>query len=577
MTKTIICTGFHRSGTSLAGQILYLAKIPMALNMLQGNIANPDGYFEDLVAIHMHDRFLSNAGTSWKYHNEIELQQDSTMISRELKDYIEKRDNVSTDLWAVKDPRASLFLPAWKNALAGNGCYVLMYRHWSLCFQSMFKRHSRWIAHKLLSGEELEKHIVFWQQPELIAQMWLTYNKALIQFIKTNPKITLLVPQQALLEGFNLIDAINSKFNLQLEQPAESPVKREYTLEYVESLTIEHLSSELFNELNDVYKQLSELTNAPFAELKPKIRKVNIDKMRTKYLLDKLESSPYSSQKNSTKNEKMDNSLQLSYLLEHYKRLSYNELINHLNFFSNCLNSETFEQLLPVGIWLFDKDDTNWRSNEWLGRIYGKLDKFKQSEFYFQKAIQIKGCPLSVSILLADTYLNQGKFKSAEYFYNLAKQAQTTNPKLSQSLSLLFKLQGKYKEALIESEIALSIDEGNQNYQLELIDIYENLGETDNARKKARYFFEKYRYEKIGIKYSSLMFDLSPRKNQNGYIKNIEKTLSIENVNNWSVEQKDFYQKLPLIDSFIMNILCHWSSVTCLREESLIYLGSFKE
>ncbi len=293
MKTAIICAGFHRSGTSLAGQMLHQAQIPMALKLLHGNVANPDGYFEDLVAIHMHERLLESVNSNWMFHGEVELTQDSSIVSDELKKYIKKRADVCKDIWSVKDPRASLFLPAWQTALNNTGRFVLMYRHWSLCLQSMYKRHSRWIAHKLLSGKKLEKHIIFWKEPELAAKMWLAYNKAIVKFVKSSPNNTLLISHAALLEEFDLIDAINRKFSLSIKQLNKSPVKKEYSLESVDNLTFEHLPLDLVNELDSIYKQLCELSHAPQIGLMPIVNKLTVNQTNIVSMIHQLNNNPY--------------------------------------------------------------------------------------------------------------------------------------------------------------------------------------------------------------------------------------------------------------------------------------------
>ena len=64
MNTPIICAGFHRSGTSLASQMLHLSGLPFAIEEMPGSVSNPDGHFEDLFAMRMHDDFLSDMGTN---------------------------------------------------------------------------------------------------------------------------------------------------------------------------------------------------------------------------------------------------------------------------------------------------------------------------------------------------------------------------------------------------------------------------------------------------------------------------------------------------------------------------------
>ena len=124
MTSPIICAGFHRSGTSLAAQILHLSGMPFAIEPMQGNISNPDGHFEDLFAMRLHDQRLIESGTTWQFHGECNIRcQTSTIDS--FKRYADYRCQLDGSGWLVKDPRATLFLQAWQSALNGKAVSFL--------------------------------------------------------------------------------------------------------------------------------------------------------------------------------------------------------------------------------------------------------------------------------------------------------------------------------------------------------------------------------------------------------------------------------------------------------------------
>ena len=58
----IIVTGFHRSGTSMAMQSLKKAGVHIGDSQLVANLSNPDGLFEDVEAVKLHDRWLAPTG-----------------------------------------------------------------------------------------------------------------------------------------------------------------------------------------------------------------------------------------------------------------------------------------------------------------------------------------------------------------------------------------------------------------------------------------------------------------------------------------------------------------------------------
>ena len=81
-------------------------------------------------------------GQTWQYHGEVD-HSISCLTTDRIKSYCALRTKLHGSMWLMKDPRATIFLDQWKEATNGNGRFVLLYRHWSSCIQSLYKRHSR--------------------------------------------------------------------------------------------------------------------------------------------------------------------------------------------------------------------------------------------------------------------------------------------------------------------------------------------------------------------------------------------------------------------------------------------------
>lgn len=103
----------HRSGTSLAGQLFYMAGVDMGppATFYRADRWNPDGYYEQTDIIELNKQLLH--GPFWKFVY-FRLPSRQT-IERRAK----KRAAVIQELGrkyegkTVKDPRFSLTLPAW--------------------------------------------------------------------------------------------------------------------------------------------------------------------------------------------------------------------------------------------------------------------------------------------------------------------------------------------------------------------------------------------------------------------------------------------------------------------------------
>src|SRR3546814_4923221 len=51
ISPVIICTGFHRSATSLTAQLLHSGGLDMGRRLVANHISNPDGHFEDVEMV----------------------------------------------------------------------------------------------------------------------------------------------------------------------------------------------------------------------------------------------------------------------------------------------------------------------------------------------------------------------------------------------------------------------------------------------------------------------------------------------------------------------------------------------
>ena len=219
-SPVLILTGFHRSGTSACGNLLSNAGLNLGNDLIKPHIANRKGYFEDMPAVQMHESWLSEHDTSWQYCGETNLNL-SEEHNASLKDYIPTRDTIGT-AWGVKDPRLSLFLPAYQKQLGERARFLFIIRPWQNCIESLHHLHSREIA-LLTNRSKGALNDRFWHKPNLAAKMWLAYNSRILSFIKSNPKQCLLVTQKALFNGAPVLSSLNKLGNFNLDENASLP------------------------------------------------------------------------------------------------------------------------------------------------------------------------------------------------------------------------------------------------------------------------------------------------------------------------------------------------------------------
>lgn len=441
MNTPIICAGFHRSGTSLASQILHNAGLPYAIEDMAGNISNPDGHFEDLFAMRMHDEFLSNMGTSWQYHGEVGLSISSDTYER-IKRYCALRASLHGANWLMKDPRATIFLDQWKEALNGKGRFVLLYRHWSLCIQSLYKRHSQDLAYNLPVGQPFNQSISFWKQSDLAAGMWLAYNKALTKFVRENPDSTILVSQASLVNGFDIIEEVNRKFQLDLPPIDQSTVKQEYYESSVDERVLNGLSDSLISEMNNAYSELHGLSVGEGSIETPKFVEMDPSfKQRTNTLIFSM---------NQYKENAVDSKSEVAkgLIIDDLEYLSYSEILALLKKLAPNNSKETLSKAELLAKRLIAIDPFKYLSQEWAGRIKLRSGNLIEAEVCFLKAISMEGSPHYLKMMLAQVYINTFDFSAAEYYLKLAYKGNPKNPSFSIALGDIYFFKDRLEESI---------------------------------------------------------------------------------------------------------------------------------
>lgn len=188
MSEVLLVSGFHRSATSLTAQWLHHAGISMGAQLVPPHASNPDGHFEDLPVVRMHDRWLQRHRTDWLFHDECALAPD-TRLQSAIAAYVSARDAASNGTaWGIKDPRLILALPAWKASLGDRLHLIVLARHWAECLQSLAIRHARELAWHLLPASHQQTHLRPWLDAEACARAWLATARRSIEAASSQPE-----------------------------------------------------------------------------------------------------------------------------------------------------------------------------------------------------------------------------------------------------------------------------------------------------------------------------------------------------------------------------------------------------
>lgn len=209
--SVLAVAGFHRSGTSMATEILVRGGLFVGEDLIGANPSNPYGHFEDREIVRLHDGLLADVGLTWQVAAPF-VPAISPERWRQMA-RIADGNRARHRRWGFKDPRVCFFLSAWKYLLPDLKT-VVVYRDPRECADSLARRHADQMVQQ--SGPA-EVHRQFWLQPDLALHMWVAHNRALVDFARAHRDHTLVLPHAAIVNGVSLIDAVNRALGVGLD------------------------------------------------------------------------------------------------------------------------------------------------------------------------------------------------------------------------------------------------------------------------------------------------------------------------------------------------------------------------
>lgn len=448
--RILLCTGFHRSATSATANYLLNAGLNMGDDLVEAHISNAKGHFEDWPVVHLHDEQLSQHNTNWQFHDECVLSPAPDFLDA----YIADRTQISSD-WGVKDPRACLFLNEWQRALGKSGAFLFVIRHWSGSVESLLHRHSRELAYALPPLNADSAGFNFWTQPALAAKMWLSYNRRILDFARSNPEQSLIVTQRALFEGAPVIATLNSQFGFELNEEAESPFDPSLFRDQASSRIFSQLSHSLQAQLNAVWEQLLDLARfksdneQPIviedASAEPALAVIH------QGLVTEALAPPYTQVAIKTSKRAF-----VSWL-ESLTRIA--DPITAADYLDKTSNGVM--AMAEPSEWLPALDKKFFIDGPVLlaaAKLLVRLNQCHLAINYFQKAVSV-GCYFPyVDMMLGQCYQTLGRFAAAEFFFNKAIAENPNNPLFYTSYAKLLVAMNNIAKA--EEQFAMGYEKG---------------------------------------------------------------------------------------------------------------------
>ena len=185
-TPPLLIAGMHRSGTSLVGSLMQRLGVDLGEHLVPADRNNPRGYQEDADLVALHGALLARlTGPAPEGHGDWGWNGTDLVAEEALRTAVPQlRAAVAgrgPGPWGFKDPRTTVALEAWAEALP-EARFLLVYRcPWEVA-----------ASMQRVGAEEFLRH------PEWGAAVWTAYNRRLLAFHRRHRERCLLVSSNAL-------------------------------------------------------------------------------------------------------------------------------------------------------------------------------------------------------------------------------------------------------------------------------------------------------------------------------------------------------------------------------------------
>lgn len=216
--------------------------------------SNPDGHYEDLDVVALHQNALDDNQRDW-FSLGGAVQPTPQTYDPQAQRIVERLNSTGND-WGFKDPRACLFLDWWFEQLT-KPVGVFVYRHYLACNRSLRVREAQELT---FSAHPDSVDLRFWKDPHHGLRLWADYNRCLLSFAEQHKAAAVVVSYDALMSGFNVVDAVNQAFDTSFNAQADSGIRTGASGLKTADRELPDIPADLHDELESILSGLDALS-----------------------------------------------------------------------------------------------------------------------------------------------------------------------------------------------------------------------------------------------------------------------------------------------------------------------------
>jgi hypothetical protein len=200
--NVLVILGMHRSGTSLIAQWLQKCGLHIGDELHGANIGNPEGHFEDVDFLRLHERILLFYNLSQVGMIDNAVYKIEERFQQEINNLVLDK-NKKHKQWGWKDPRTCLFLNFYQDIIPG-AKYFIVIRNYNEVVSSLILRDlkvwktiyitnnnfkyriSKFLYRKIWNLARYKKNLnaLFIKYAEQYLKVWVCYNEELLKHIQ---------------------------------------------------------------------------------------------------------------------------------------------------------------------------------------------------------------------------------------------------------------------------------------------------------------------------------------------------------------------------------------------------------
>lgn len=191
----LVVAGMPLSGGAIVAQALFQAGLPFGDRLSSPGVTDPAGTFVDADLARLHDEMLDRIGATWSDDAVLEEIDPSVTFGERGRALVSGKV-AACGVFGFREPRATLFLPAWDRSLP-DARWIFPVRDpadlaWSLLRRRVFDETVRTPVVRVARG----------------LRLWTLFHRRILDFVQSHPERCLVVaiPGDLTREGERLLD-----------------------------------------------------------------------------------------------------------------------------------------------------------------------------------------------------------------------------------------------------------------------------------------------------------------------------------------------------------------------------------